>query len=79
MPVQKNDQAKTAFGAPWGLYEFKRMPFSLHGAVEMFQRLIDWALAPHQRYAAAYLADIIIYSNKLEQHLKALWAVLQEL
>uniref|UniRef100_A0A7M4F0X7 Integrase catalytic domain-containing protein n=1 Tax=Crocodylus porosus TaxID=8502 RepID=A0A7M4F0X7_CROPO len=27
IPLRKEDQPKTAFGTPWGLYKFKRMPF----------------------------------------------------
>lgn len=75
----RKDQAKTTFGTPWGLYEFKCMPFGLRGAAATFQWLIDWVLAPHQRYAMAYIDDIIIYINDWEQHLEALWAVLHEL
>lgn len=39
------------------------MPFRSHGAATTFQRLIDWVLAPHQKYAAAYIDDIIIYTD----------------
>lgn len=55
------------------------MSFGLHGAAATFQRLIDWVLAPHQHYAAAYMDDIIVYADDWGQHLNTLWAVLQEL
>lgn len=48
------------------------MPPSLYGAIATFQRLIGWVLAPHQQYAAAYLDDIIIYTNDWDQYLTAL-------
>ncbi|XP_019360160.1 PREDICTED: protein Wnt-7a [Gavialis gangeticus] len=79
IPLRKEDQPKTAFGTPWGLFEFKRMPFGLSGAAAIFQRLMDWLLAPHQGYAAAYIDNIVIYTETWEQHLKALRAILLEL
>ncbi|XP_019391689.1 PREDICTED: uncharacterized protein LOC109310815 [Crocodylus porosus] len=79
IPLRPEDQPKTAFGMPWGLYKFKRMPFRLNGAAATFQRLIDWILAPHQEYPAAYIDDIVMYTQMWEQHVKALRAILQEL
>ncbi|KYO40153.1 hypothetical protein Y1Q_0022086 [Alligator mississippiensis] len=79
IPVAKRSRLKTAFGTPWGLYEFVRMPFGLHGAATMFQRLMDQILAGHAEYAAAYIHDIIIYTRTWEQHKSTLWAILTEL
>ncbi|KYO45139.1 hypothetical protein Y1Q_0007428 [Alligator mississippiensis] len=79
IPVAKEDRLKTAFGTLWGLYEFIRMPFGLHGAAATFQRLMDQILAPHAKYAAAYIDNIVIYSRTWEQHKSALRAILTEL
>ncbi|KYO38188.1 hypothetical protein Y1Q_0007296 [Alligator mississippiensis] len=79
LPVAKEDRLKTAFGTPWGLNEFIRMPFGLHGAAATFQRLMDQILAPHAEYAAAYIDDIVIYTRTWEQHKSTLRAILTEL
>lgn len=64
---------------PWRLFEFTRMPFGLHGATASFQRLMDNILAPHTRYAAAYIDDIVIYSQSWKHHLQRVEAVLWEI
>ncbi|XP_059587844.1 probable GH family 25 lysozyme 3 [Alligator mississippiensis] len=55
------------------------MPFGLHGAAATFQRLMDQILAPHAEYAAAYMDDIVIYSQTWAQHKRALRAIFSEL
>ena len=39
VPVRKEDQPKTAFTTPYGLFQFKVMPFGLQGAPATFQRM----------------------------------------
>lgn len=79
IPVAKRDRPKTAFGTPWGLYEFICMPFGLHGAAATFQCLMDQILAPHAEYAMAYIDDIVMFSQTWTQHKRALRAILSEL
>ena len=43
--VAKEDQEKTAFATPDGLFEFTKMPFGLVNAPATFQRLMDDVLA----------------------------------
>ncbi|KYO47746.1 RNA-directed DNA polymerase-like protein [Alligator mississippiensis] len=78
VPLAPEDQEKTAFATPWGLLQFQRMPFGLHGAAATFQRLMDRVLAPHMDYAAAYIDDII-YTEEWANHLQALRAVIHDL
>ena len=37
VPMEEKSRQKTAFTAPFGLFEFKVMPFSLHNAPAAFQ------------------------------------------
>ena len=41
VPVAQHAQHKTAFATPFGLYQFRRMPFGLQGAPATFQRMMD--------------------------------------
>ncbi|XP_069100681.1 uncharacterized protein [Pleurodeles waltl] len=79
IPLRKGDKEKTAFATPSGLYQFTVLPFGLHGAPATFQRLMDEILRPFKQYAAAYLDDIVIYSNTWEEHLTHLDTILQAL
>ena len=41
VPVVEEDRGKTAFTTPFGLFQFRRMPFGLQGAPATFQRMMD--------------------------------------
>ncbi|XP_019390967.1 PREDICTED: uncharacterized protein LOC109310340 [Crocodylus porosus] len=79
IPVVKEDKEETAFGTPWGLFQFKRMPFGLHGAAASFQQLMEQILAPHKNYVVAYIDDIIVFSPNWETHCQHLRQVLKSL
>ncbi len=63
IPLTPMSREKTAFTTPFGLHQFVTLPFGLFGAPATFLRLMDQVLRPHQAYAAAYIDDIIIYSD----------------
>jgi hypothetical protein len=46
------------------------MPFGLRNAPGTFQRLADKLLSGCENFAAAYLDDIVIYSNSWQDHIK---------
>ena len=79
VPVEKTAQAKTAFRTPFGLYQFRRMPYGLQGAPSTFQRMMDSLLVGMQDFAAAYLDDLVIFSRSWPEHLLHLRQVLQKL
>ena len=79
VPMEKSARSKTAFRTPFGLYQFRRMPFGLQGAPSTFQRMMDSLLVGTQDYAAAYLDDLIVFSHSWQEHLSHLRRILQKL
>ncbi|XP_075779191.1 uncharacterized protein LOC142827431 [Pelodiscus sinensis] len=79
IPLEPQDRKKTAFATPFGLFQFRRMPFGLHGAAATFQRVMDQVLEPMKGYAAAYIDDIAVYSVTWPEHLQHLETVMQAL
>uniref|UniRef100_A0A8C7XN19 ribonuclease H n=1 Tax=Oryzias sinensis TaxID=183150 RepID=A0A8C7XN19_9TELE len=71
--MHPEDQEKTAFTTPLGLYEFERMPFGLCNAPATFQRLMQQCLNGQiAQSLLLYLDDIIIYSPDFSSHLQHL-------
>ncbi len=78
--MAEEDKAKTAFQTPRGLWQFKVMPFGLRNSPATFQRLMDDVLGEaYWRWAMAYLDDIVIYSDTIEDHVKHVRDVLDRL
>lgn len=69
----------TAFRTPFGMYQFKVLPFGLQGAPATFQRLMDHILWDVSTFSAAYLDDVVVYSSSWEEHLYHLQEVLQRI
>ena len=79
MSVAPCDQHKTAFTTPFGLHQFKVMPFGLNGDPASFQRMMDHVIDGLQQFAAASLDDLVVFSSTWEEHLKHLQEVLTRL
>ncbi|KAL8441914.1 hypothetical protein Emed_007451 [Eimeria media] len=78
--VAPDDQHKTGFRCYLGHFEFKVMPFGLKGAPGTFQAIMSHILWEHIGVrCAVYLDDVLIYSPTLEQHVKDVSMVLQDL
>ena len=75
----EQDAELAAFVTESGHYQMKCMPFGLTNAPAIMQQLIDRVLAPHKRYALAYMDDIVIFSATFEDHVKHIDEVLRSL
>ena len=70
--VDPLDREKTAFITPFGLHQFRVMPFGLSNAPATFQRLMEQVLAGlHWSTCLVYL-DIIVFSRTVADHLDQL-------
>nr|XP_043871756.1 uncharacterized protein LOC122760682 [Solea senegalensis] len=76
VPLVRSCRPYTAFRTPAGLYQFTVMPFGLHGAPATFQRLMDKVLEGCDHCSAAYLDDVVIFSDNWEEHVCDLALVL---
>ena len=78
--IKKGDEWKTAFRTKFGLFEYLVMPFGLTNAPATFQRMINNVLREHlDIFVIAYLDDILIFSETLEEHKKHVHWVLKTL
>ena len=78
--VNPGDKEKTAFITPYGLYQFKVMPFGMCNAPATFQRLMERVLAGlHWTSCLVYLDDIIVFSRTVHEHLQQLREILARL
>lgn len=69
MRVAKGDEYLTAFRTRFGLYEYLVMPFGLANAPSSFQNYINDALRGYlDEFCTAYIDDILIFSQSLDEH-----------
>ena len=72
------DQQKTVFSTPSGLYKFLRMPYGLSTAPATFARAIGIILSGlTYDICLCYFDDVIIFSKSLDGHCHRLQSVLQ--
>ena len=73
IPLKKRDRRKTAFACELGLFEWRRMSFGLCNASATFQRSITRALQKiqqrHGSVVMAYIDDIVIATETIEDHI----------
>ena len=69
IPLSENDKEKTAFSGPRGKFEFNVTPLGLCNAGASYQRMIDLSLSGLSVLKIlAYLDDIVIFSQSLDEH-----------
>ena len=72
-----DDQHKTAFKTPQGLFQYRVLPFGLANAPSVFQSYMNQTFAAHiGKCAVIYLDDVLIYSRTAESHLEHLETIL---
>ena len=65
--MKKEDEEKTAFITPWGVYCYTTMPFGLKNAGAMYQRMMQNCLKEQiGKNAQVYFDDIVVKSKKAE-------------
>ncbi|XP_044155688.1 uncharacterized protein LOC122942250, partial [Bufo gargarizans] len=79
IPLAEDAIPKSAFITPFGLYQFRVMPFGMKNAPATFQRMVDQLLGGLQSFACAYLDDIAIHSDTWEAHLEHIGVVLDRI
>lgn len=78
--IKQGDEWKTAFRTRYGHFEYQVLPFGLANAPATFQGYINRALSNLlDRTCVVYLDDILIYSEKEEDHQDHVAEVLQRL
>lgn len=78
--IAAGDEWKTAFRTRYGLFEYLVMPFGLTNGPASFQHYINDSLREYlDVFCTAYLDDILIYSDTLEEHKKHVRQVLERL
>ena len=70
--MEQESKEKTAFVTPYGLFQFRVMPFGLSGAPSTFQRLMDRIVRGAEHFTGAYLDDLVIFSKTWKDHLQHL-------
>jgi hypothetical protein len=75
--IAEGDEWLTAFRTRYGLFEYLVMPFGLANAPSTFQHYVNDALRPFlDVFCSAYIDDVLIYSDNLEDHKKHVRSVL---
>ncbi len=78
--VHEKDRPKTAFTTPFGLYEYRRMPFGLCNAPATFQRLMQASMSDLVlQIVLIYLDDLLVYSSTFHEHMVRLETVFKRL
>jgi hypothetical protein len=78
--MAEGEEWKTAFRCRYGLFEYQVMPFGLCNAPGTFQHFVNDTFSDFlDRFLAAYLDDLLIYSDSLKEHKAHVRLILERL
>ena len=78
--MKKEEKYKTIFLTRYNLFEYNVMSFELYNALVTFQAFINEILREYLNvFCIAYLDDILIYSNTLQEHISHVEKILSKL
>ena len=78
LPLSPDSRGLTTFSAHYGLFRFKRLPFGIACAPEIFQRVVSSILTGLDG-VTVYIDDILIFGKNQAEHDARLKQVLQRL
>ena len=78
LPLSKESQSLTTFSSHCGLFLFKRLPFGIACAPEIFQRVMSNILAGIDGQTV-YIDDLLVYGRDQAEHDARLQQVLRRL
>ncbi|UYV75047.1 K02A2.6-like [Cordylochernes scorpioides] len=76
--LAKESQKLTTFITPFGRFFFKRIPFGITSAPEIFQRKITQLLGKIEG-VVCFMDDIVVYGSSLEEHNERVRQVLKKI
>ncbi|MFN7780959.1 MAG: reverse transcriptase family protein [Betaproteobacteria bacterium] len=92
--LHRRDVPKTAFGTPFGHYEWQVLPMGLTNAPSTFQRTMNKVFEPYlkvpgpvsdlvsdgaERFVLVYLDDVLCLSASAEEHMRHLRLLFEKL
>ena len=76
--VDLNDQEKTAFTRPFGVFAYRRMPFNLCNGPATFQRCMMAIFADMvEKYIEVFMDDFFVFGSSFDCCLANLERILQ--
>ena len=78
IPLEEGSCELTTFITPFGRYCFRRLPFGITSAPEIFMRKMNEVLDGLEG-TFAYMDDVLVYGNDREEHDKRLESVMKRL
>ena len=79
IPLAPESKELKASTTPFRLFEFEVMSFGLHNALATFQCLMNCIFQGCEKFAGAYLGDVIIFSRSWDEHVDHLRKVFRRL